>query len=104
LVLQYFIRVFSELPLHITPQKYLHIWSRWLSPVILTTQEAEFQEDCGSKPAHTNSETLSQKNPSQKRADGVAQGVGPEFKAPVQKKKNLQNISASTLITFTTRL
>jgi hypothetical protein len=25
-------------------------------------------------------ETLSQKNPTQKRADGVAQGVGPEFK------------------------
>jgi hypothetical protein len=34
-------------------------------------------------------ETVSQKNPSQKRAAGVAQGVGPEFKSQYQycKKK-----------------
>jgi hypothetical protein len=32
-------------------------------------------------------ETLSQKNLSQKRADGVAQGVGPEFKPQYCKKK-----------------
>jgi hypothetical protein len=30
---------------------------------------------------------LSRKNPSQKRADGVAQGVGPEFKPHHQKTK-----------------
>jgi hypothetical protein len=32
-------------------------------------------------------ETLPQKNPSQKRAGGVAQGVGPEFKLQYRKKK-----------------
>jgi hypothetical protein len=35
------------------------------------------QEDHGSKP--TGASTL-QKNPSQKRASGMAQSVGPEFK------------------------
>jgi hypothetical protein len=36
-------------------------------------------------------ETLSQKYPSQKRAGGVAQGIGPEFKPQYwgKKKKNL---------------
>jgi hypothetical protein len=40
------------------------------------------QEDPGSKPAWANSSarTYLEKNPSQKRAGGVAQGVGPEFK------------------------
>jgi hypothetical protein len=39
------------------------------------------QEDLGLKPAQQIiQETLSQKNPSQKRAGRVAQGVGPEFK------------------------
>jgi hypothetical protein len=39
------------------------------------------QQDCGVKPAWANSfrDPIS-KNPSQKRAGGVAQGVGPEFK------------------------
>jgi hypothetical protein len=32
-------------------------------------------------------DTLSRKNPSQKRADGVAQGVGPEFKPQYRIKK-----------------
>jgi hypothetical protein len=46
-------------------------------PVILATQE-----DSSSKPAWENScEILSWKKPTQKkRADGEAQGVGPEFK------------------------
>jgi hypothetical protein len=40
------------------------------------------------KPAWANSsrDPIS-KNPSQKRAGGVAQGVGPEFKHPIPKKK-----------------
>jgi hypothetical protein len=33
-------------------------------------------------------ETLSQKYPSQKRAGGVVQGVGPEFKPQYHKTKN----------------
>jgi hypothetical protein len=32
-------------------------------------------------------ENLSQKNPSQKRAGGVVQGVGPEFKPQYHKNK-----------------
>jgi hypothetical protein len=40
-----------------------------------------------SQPRQIVCETLSQKNPSQKRAGGVAQGVGPEFKPQYCKKK-----------------
>jgi hypothetical protein len=43
-----------------------------------------------SQPGQTVRETLSRKNPSQKRAGGVAQGVGPKFKLQYGKKKNLQ--------------
>jgi hypothetical protein len=42
--------------------------------------EGRVQVNQGSKPEGAISlETLSPKNPSQKRAGGVAQGVGPEF-------------------------
>jgi hypothetical protein len=45
-------------------------------------------EDHSSKPAgQIVRETLSQKHPSQKRAGGVAQGVGPEFKPQYCRKK-----------------
>jgi hypothetical protein len=40
-----------------------------------------------SQPGQIVLETLSQKNPSQKRTGGVAQGVGPEFKSQHHKKK-----------------
>jgi hypothetical protein len=40
--------------------------------------EGRDQEDYSSKPARARDPIL--KNPSQKRADGVAQGVDPEFK------------------------
>jgi hypothetical protein len=45
------------------------------------------QEDHGSKPDQTNSsrDPISKK-PITKRAGGVAQDVGPEFKAPVPQK------------------
>jgi hypothetical protein len=52
----------------------------WLTPIILDTQEAEIRIVC---------KTLSQKNPSQKRAGGVAPGVGLEFKPQYHKTKNL---------------
>jgi hypothetical protein len=46
-------------------------------PVILATHEAEI----GSEPTRAIvCETLSRKNPSRKRAGGVAQHIGPEFK------------------------
>jgi hypothetical protein len=48
------------------------------------------QEDHSLKPANSGQivcKILSQKNPSRKRAGGVAQGVGPEFKLQYSKKK-----------------
>jgi hypothetical protein len=44
------------------------------------------QEDCGLKPVQANSsQDPVSKKPSQKRAGGVAQGEGPEFKLQYQK-------------------
>jgi hypothetical protein len=40
-----------------------------------------------SQPGEIVRKTLSWKNPSQKRAGGMAQGVGPEFKPQYCKKK-----------------
>jgi hypothetical protein len=52
-----------------------------LTLIILTTQEAEIRRiTVQSQPGQIVCETLFQKSPSQKRAGGVAQGVGPEFK------------------------
>jgi hypothetical protein len=65
---------------------------QWLMLVILATQETD-QENRSLKPAQTNvRETLTCKKPSQKRAGGVAQGVGPEFKPLYQKKKKPKNL------------
>jgi hypothetical protein len=56
---------------------------QWLTPVILATQEAEIRKIAvQSQPRQIVRETLSQKKkkkPSQKKAGGVDQGVGPEF-------------------------
>jgi hypothetical protein len=54
---------------------------RWLIPIILATQGAEIRRiSVQSQPRQIVCETLSQKNPSQKRVGGVVRGVGPEFK------------------------
>jgi hypothetical protein len=54
----------------------------WLTPVILPTQEAQIRRIMvQSQHRQTVLKILSQKNPSQKRAGGVAQGVGPEYKS-----------------------
>jgi hypothetical protein len=47
------------------------------------------QEDQGSKPAQANSsqDLILKKILHKNRTGGVAQGVGPEFKTPVPKKK-----------------
>jgi hypothetical protein len=57
------------------------------------------EEDCGLKPApQIDHETLSQKNTSQKRAGGVAQGVGPEFKPQYQKKEKIALLSSCNIL------
>jgi hypothetical protein len=61
----------------------------WLTPIILATQDQSRTILVGIQTGQIVHETLSQKNPSQKRAGGVAQGVGPEFKP--QYCKNKQN-------------
>jgi hypothetical protein len=49
--------------------------------IILAIQEAEIRMiTVWCQPGEIVLETLSRKNPSQKRAGGVAEGVGPEFK------------------------
>jgi hypothetical protein len=51
------------------------------------------QEDHGLKPAWTNSSLRPYlKNKSHKRASGVAQSVGPEFKPQHCKKKEKENM------------
>jgi hypothetical protein len=54
----------------------------WLKPIILATQQAEIRKiEVQSQPGQIVHKTLSRKiNPSSKRAGGVTQGVGPEFK------------------------
>jgi hypothetical protein len=58
------------------------------------------QADHDSKSAQIVSETLFLKTPSQKRAGGVAQGVGPEFKPQYHstaKKKEKKNASQTII-------
>jgi hypothetical protein len=55
---------------------------------MLATQEAERRRIAvQSQPGQIVHETLSQKKPITKRAGGVAQGVGPEFKPQYCKKQ-----------------
>jgi hypothetical protein len=64
----------------------------WLTPVILATQKAEIRRIAvGSQPGQTVRETLSRKYPSQKKAGGVAQGEGLEFKPQYHKKKRSES-------------
>jgi hypothetical protein len=57
---------------------------RWLTPIILATQEAEIRRiEVHSQPGLI----VSQKTPSYKRAGGIAQGEGPKFKPQYHKKK-----------------
>jgi hypothetical protein len=58
-------------------------WHRWLTPVIPVTQEAEIRRiEVQSQPwANNPRDPIS----SQERADGVAQGEGPEFKFQYHK-------------------
>jgi hypothetical protein len=53
------------------------------------------QEDLSSKPGWANS---SQKIPLQRRAGGVAQGVGPEFKPQYHIHKNIPYLSMAQVV------
>jgi hypothetical protein len=68
-------------------------------PVIPATQEAEIRMImvC-SQPGQIVCETQSQKNPSQKRAHGVAQGVGPDFKPCTFQKKKFSKLNPTIYI------
>jgi hypothetical protein len=57
-------------------------------PLILATQQVEIKRMMvQSQPGQRVRKTLPQNNPSQKRAGGAAQGVGPVFKPEYCKKK-----------------
>jgi hypothetical protein len=61
--------------------RFFESWHWWLTPVILATQEAGIRRiTVRSQPRQIVHEILSRKNPPLKRAGGVAQGVGLEFK------------------------
>jgi hypothetical protein len=61
------------------------------------------QEDHSSKPAQANSswDLLSWKNPSQKRAGGVAQSIGPEFEPQYHKRKKESNLMIKYIHSYT---
>jgi hypothetical protein len=62
-------------------------------PVIPPTQDAEIRKIMvQNQSKQIVRVTLSQKYPSQKRAGGVVQGVGPEFKPQYYKKKIFKHI------------
>jgi hypothetical protein len=67
----------------------------WLTPVILTTQEAEIRRIMvRSQSGQTVHETLSRKKSISKKAGGVAQSIGPEFKPQYCKKKERKKETA----------
>jgi hypothetical protein len=62
----------------------------WLISVVLATLDAEIRRIVTwSQPRQTVRETLSQKNPIQKRAGGVAQGSRPWVQTPVLQNKQV---------------
>jgi hypothetical protein len=68
---------------------------QWLTPVILATQEAEIRRiKVRSQPGQIVHKTLFGKIPSQKRAGGVTQGIGPEFKQQNKTKQNKTGFSS----------
>jgi hypothetical protein len=68
---------------------------------MVAIQEAETRRiTVQSQPGQTVHKILSRKNPSEKRAGGVAPGVGPEFKPQYCKQTNKQKKLYVTFITF----
>jgi hypothetical protein len=68
-------------------------------PVILGIQEAAIRRIVvQSQPGQIVSETLSRKKPSQKKASGMAQGVGPELNSSTTKKMLLSETEKVQII------
>jgi hypothetical protein len=66
------------------------VLSWWLMPIILATQEAEIRRIMVRRqPGQIVCKPLSQKYPTHKRASGVAQGEGPEFKPQYTRKRKV---------------
>jgi hypothetical protein len=67
----------------------------------VATQEAEIRRiTVWNQPEQIVCQTLSQKNPSQKRAGGVAQGLGPEFNPQYYKKNKKKKLFSLTYLFF----
>jgi hypothetical protein len=60
---------------------------QWLTLTILATQEAEIRIAVQSQPGQNSSRDPISKIPNTRRAGGVAQGIGTEFKSWYRKKK-----------------
>jgi hypothetical protein len=66
-------------------------------PVIPATQEAEIRRTAvRNQPRKIVHKPLFRESSSQKRAGGVAQGVGPEFTSQYHKKKKKKSIKQMT--------
>jgi hypothetical protein len=61
---------------------------QWLTSAILATQEAESKRIAVQSQLDKQFLRPISKKPLQKRAGGMAQGVGPEFKPQYHKKQN----------------
>jgi hypothetical protein len=73
-----------------TTQKATKAGHQWLTPVILTTQQAESRRlivKASPGKQFARPYLKKKKKPSQKWAGRVAQGIGPEFKLQYCKKK-----------------
>jgi hypothetical protein len=73
-----------------------------LTPVIPATQGAEIKNNAIQSQSEEQIvlQTLSQKNPSQKRSSGVASGVGPGFKPQSCKKRKRKEGSKSQPVKY----
>jgi hypothetical protein len=72
---------------------------QWFKPVILATEGAEIRRTAvQSQPGQISSWDPISKIPNTKRAGGVPQSVGPEFKARYYKKK--KKLSTDTVYWF----